>query len=36
MTLKVTPAMAAGGIWIGLWEVVDMVNVLDTWEAAVT
>jgi len=30
-TLKVTPAMAAG-VTDRLWEVVDMVNVLETWE----
>jgi hypothetical protein len=31
-TLKVTPAMAAGVT--ELWEVVDMVNVLEAWEAS--
>jgi hypothetical protein len=30
-TLKVTPAMAAG-VTDRLWEVTDMVNVLDAWE----
>lgn len=33
-TLKVTPAMAAG-VTDRLWEVMDMVRVLETWEAAV-
>ena len=32
-TLKVTPAMAAG-ITDRLWEIADMVNVLEAWEAA--
>ena len=32
-TLKVTPAMAAG-VTDRLWEVADMVNVLEAWEAA--
>ena len=31
-TLKVTPAMAAG-VTDRLWEVADMINVLDAWEA---
>jgi hypothetical protein len=31
-TLKVTPAMSAGVI-DRLWEVADMVNVLEAWEA---
>ena len=31
-TLKVTPAMAAG-VTDRLWEVADMVNVLESWEA---
>jgi len=31
-TLKVTPAMAAG-VTDRLWEVVDMINVLEAWEA---
>jgi hypothetical protein len=31
-TLKVTPAMAAG-VTDRLWEVVDMVKVLEAWEA---
>jgi hypothetical protein len=31
-TLKVTPAMAAG-VTDRLWEVSDMVNVLEAWEA---
>jgi len=31
-TLKVTPAMASG-MTDRLWEVVDMVNVLEAWEA---
>ena len=31
-TLKVTPAMAAG-VTERLWEVVDMVDVLEAWEA---
>jgi hypothetical protein len=30
-TLKVTPAMAAG-VTDRLWEVADMVNVLEAWE----
>jgi hypothetical protein len=30
-TLKVTPAMAAG-VTDRLWEVADMVNVLESWE----
>ena len=30
-TLKLTPAMAAG-VTDRLWEVQDMVNVLETWE----
>jgi hypothetical protein len=32
-TLKVTPAMAAG-VTDHLWEVADMVGVLEAWEAA--
>ncbi len=32
-TLKTTPAMAAG-VTDRLWEVVDMVRVLETWEAS--
>ena len=32
-TLKVTPAMAAG-VTDRLWEVADMVNVLESWEAS--
>jgi hypothetical protein len=32
-TLKVTPAMAAG-VTDRLWEVADMVTVLEAWEAA--
>ena len=32
-TLKVTPAMAAG-VTDRLWEVADMVDVLEAWEAA--
>jgi IS1 family transposase len=32
-TLKVTPAMASG-VTDRLWEVADMVNVLEAWEAA--
>ena len=32
-TLKVTPAMAAG-VTDRLWEVADMVNVLEAWEAS--
>jgi len=32
-TLKVTPAMAAG-ITDRLWEIADMVNVLEAWAAA--
>ena len=31
-TLKVTPAIAAG-VTDRLWEIVDMVNVLEAWEA---
>jgi hypothetical protein len=31
-TLKVTPAMAAG-VTDRLWEVADMVKVLEAWEA---
>ena len=31
-TLKTTPAMAAG-VTDRLWEVVDMVKVLEAWEA---
>jgi hypothetical protein len=31
-TLKVTPAMAAG-VTGKLWEMSDMVNVLEDWEA---
>ena len=31
-TLKITPAMAAG-VTNRLWEVADMVNVLEAWEA---
>jgi hypothetical protein len=31
-TLKVTPAMAAG-VTDRLWEVADMVSVLEAWEA---
>lgn len=31
-TLKVTPAMAAG-LTDGLWEVADMVKMLEAWEA---
>jgi len=31
-TLKTTPAMAAG-VTDRLWEISDMVNVLETWEA---
>ena len=31
-TLKVTPAMAAG-VTDRLWEVSDMVDVLEAWEA---
>jgi hypothetical protein len=31
-TLKVTPAMAAG-VTDRLWEVADMTNVLEAWEA---
>lgn len=30
-TLKMTPAMAAG-VTDRLWEVADMVNVLEAWE----
>ena len=33
-TLKVTPAMAAG-VTDRLWEVTDMVGVLEAWEATV-
>ena len=32
-TLKITPAMAAG-ITDKLWEMSDMVKVLEAWEAA--
>ncbi len=32
-TLKVTPAMAAG-VTDRLWEVADMVNVLEAWETS--
>jgi len=32
-TLKVTPAMAAG-VTKRLWEVSDMVDVLEAWEAS--
>jgi hypothetical protein len=32
-TLKVTPAMAAG-VTDRLWEVADMVSVLEAWEAS--
>ena len=32
-TLKTTPAMAAG-VTDRLWEVADMVEVLEAWEAA--
>jgi IS1 family transposase len=32
-TLKVTPAMAAG-VTDRLWEVADMINVLEAWEAS--
>jgi hypothetical protein len=32
-TLKVTPAMAAG-VTDRLWEVPDMVSVLESWEAS--
>jgi hypothetical protein len=32
-TLKVTPAMAAG-VTNRLWEIGDIVNILETWEAA--
>ncbi len=32
-TLKMTPAMAAG-VTDRLWEVADMVKVLEAWEAA--
>ena len=32
-TLKITPATAAG-VTERLWEVVDMVNVLETWETS--
>ena len=32
-TLKVTPAMAAGVTFL-LWEMSDMVAVLEAWEAA--
>ncbi len=31
-TLKITPAMAAG-VTDRLWEVSDMVNVIEAWEA---
>jgi IS1 family transposase len=33
-TLKVTPAMAAG-VTDRLWEVADMINVLEAWESAI-
>jgi hypothetical protein len=32
-TLKITPAMAAG-VTSRLWEMDDIVDVLETWEAA--
>ena len=32
-TLKVTPAMAAG-VTLKLWEMSDMVKVLEGWEAS--
>jgi hypothetical protein len=32
-TLKVTPAMAVG-VTDRLWEVADMVNVLEAWESS--
>jgi hypothetical protein len=32
-TLKTTPAMAAG-VTDRLWEVTDMVNVLEAWEGS--
>jgi len=32
-TLKITPAMAAGVIFMR-WEMADMVKVLENWEAA--
>jgi len=32
-TLKITPAMAAG-VTAKLWEMSDMVKVLEDWEAA--
>ena len=32
-TLKITPAMAAG-VTSKLWEISDMVKVLEDWEAA--
>jgi hypothetical protein len=32
-TLKITPAMAAG-VTERLWEVADMVNVLEAWETS--
>ena len=32
-TLKVTPAMAAG-VTDRLWEVADMVKVLEAWESS--
>jgi hypothetical protein len=32
-TLKMTPAMAAG-VTERLWEVADMVNVLEAWETS--
>lgn len=32
-TLKITPAMAAG-VTSKLWEMSDMVEVLENWEAA--
>jgi hypothetical protein len=34
-TLKVTPAMAAG-VTDHLWEIADMVSVLEAWEATAT
>lgn len=33
-TLKTTPAMAAG-VTDRLWEVADMINVIEAWEAAI-
>jgi hypothetical protein len=32
-TLKITPAMAAG-VTTNLWEISDMVKVLEDWEGA--